>query len=46
MSLQKKVAKRINYTNIVPMIVPNTDIVSMSLLATLNNVQLDHIIKI
>ena len=46
MSLQKKVAKIINYTNIVPVIVLNTDIVSMSLLATLNNVQLHHIIKI
>ena len=46
MSLQKKVVKRINCRNIVPIIVPNTDIVSMSLLATLNNVRLRHIIKI
>ena len=44
MPLQKKVVRRINYTNIVP--IKDTDIISMSLLATLNNVYQRHLIKI
>ena len=44
MSLQKKIARRINKTNIDP--IKNTDIVSVPLLPPMNNVRLHHIIKI